>query len=564
MIKELITFDGGLSTKRSEHLISNNEGIICQNVDLEKGTLSPLPSLKYLTNIPSKHIYSFNTELIYGASDSDDRFFNEYGGRLYWSDDAFGSYGLMRYDGTNAGVNAESPNPLDATTEVKPTLSNDGIQLHESSAIEGFLTDGADYIYAFTIVDADSIESIPVFKNGVTITSSKSSMELKVAKTLMATISTNHPDMVGINIYRSGGDNPTFNLVAELMSPTHPEVTEDATYYYWYDTTADINVSRIELTTFENTPPPDRLDMLIEVNGTMWGSNGKKVYFNKTGSPEYWGALDYVVLDKDCTGIGKFGDNVVAFTKTSSYLISGYNRDNVVVNKLPYNQGCVNKRTITNVGEYLLWTSINGICMFDGSNVQVLTRNTLAWDEFGRIGNTTYDDFNSSNSKWDSGEGFNITYATNFQDKYYGIFNDGCVVIDLSNGLKVSTIYLPNVASVSVNQEDNILYFMVLDEDTSTYDVYYLANGSEKMTATWKTGKIVGESNNIKKHYRQVELDGEPVSVSVYVDGILKYTSEGKSKFMLPAGLIGRDIQFEINTINEIRSLKYQFSTLQA
>lgn len=548
-ISELITFDGGLSTKTSPHLIARNEGIICQNVDLESGVLKPFSSMQYVATVNGRHIYPYEEIIIANQDLTDDRFYETYGNRLYWTDKNYaGQNGLRRYDGTDEGVDATAP---DAYPQGSAPVTAVATNLY------GQLTSGSSYSYALTVVDTDGVESAPVFLPTVTLTSSQYAIKLQVDSTLVQTyLPANHT----VNIYRQGGNNPTYNLIIEGMSPTHPDVYMEGNNVVWLDTIADINVSRIELTTYEHTSPPDGLDMLIECNGTFWGSYNNKVYFSRTGSPEYWGLLDYVTLDKDCTGLGKFADSVVAFTRTSAYMITGYNRDNVTVTRLPFNQGCTHKHSVVNIDTYLLWTSLNGICLFDGSTVQVITKKTLAWDEFRRIGNTTYGDYDGTNIKWNSGLGFDIKYACGYQDKYYGVYNDGIMVLDLSNGLKVSTIEAPNVSSVAINEDDNLLY-VVIDNLDTTFDVYTIINSDSKMLATWKTGRLSDGTTNVKKHYRRIELDGTPTSVKVYIDEVLKYTSEGKSIFMLPAGCIGRDIQFEINTTNEIRSLKYSYSS---
>lgn len=552
MISELVTFDGGLSTKTSPHLIQRNQGIICQNVNLESGVLKPYNSFSYVTNVNGKHIIPYNEIIVASQAETDDRFYDTYGSRLYWTDKSHaGVNGLRRYDGTNVGVDATAPDVYDqVNAPVTATATND----------YGQLTSNAIYTYALTVVDSDGVESAPIFLSPVTLNSSQSQIKLSVNATAVATYL---PTGSTVNIYRQGGDNPTFNLVVENMSPTHPDVAVDGTDIYWLDSVADINVSRIELTTFEHTSPPDGLDMLVENQGTMWGSVGRKIFFSQTGSPEYWGLLDYVQLGKEVTGLGKFGENIVGFTRTSAYLISGYNRDNITVTRLPFNQGCTNKHSVVNIDAYLLWTSLNGICIFNGSSVEIITKKTLSWDEFGRIGNATYGDYDGTTSKWNSGLGFDIKYAVGYQDKYYGVFNDGIMVLDLSEGLKVSTINAPDVSSVAINEDDNLLYITTLLED-GTYDVYTILNSQSNMIATWKTGRLHDGSVNIRKHYRQVELDGEPLSVEVFIDGVSKYKVENKSKFMLPAGLIGRDIQFEITTVNEIRSMKYQYSELKA
>lgn len=605
-ISELIQFDGGMSTKTSPHLIARNEGIICQNVNLEIGTLKPISAFEYITNVDGKHIYYFQDTLISNVTTTDDRFYDEYAGRLYWTDMDYNS-GLRKYDdysstspaawdvatayvvgdtvtyggftwyceqnGTgqtpivgsaywthadNWGVTAQAPATLTPTEAGYITIG-----LHADDG--GRLTHGADYVYAFTIVDSQGIESTPslISANITWASAERLKMQLAISKANFTTITTNHPDMVGINLYRTGGDNPTFNLVAEQLNDTHQLVYSDATNWYFDDITADIDVSRIELTTFDNIPPPNNLDMLIELKGTFFGAWDNKVYFSQSGTPEFWGSLDYVALDKDCTGLGKFGDSVIAFTLTSAYLITGYNRDNISVQRLPFNQGCVNKHSVANIDAYTIWASMNGICLFDGSQIQVLTKQTLAWDEFGRLGNKMYQDYDGTTEKWDSGSGFNMQYAVGYQDKYYGVFNNGVMVLDLSNGIKVSTIYAENVAAVQYNYDDNFLY-LVIDALDGTFDVYASFASGTPTTATWKTGRITDGTVNVRKHYRSVELDGTPQSVTVFVDGVQKYYVENKSKFMLPANLIGRDIQFEIVTVNEIRGMKYEYTQLKA
>lgn len=560
MISELLTFNGGLSTKTSSHLIAKNEGIICENVDLESGTLKPFSSLEFISTINGEHITFFNDTLISSLSISDDRFYDTFSGRLYWSDKGYTTSGLRRYNGTNAGVSADAPNGISNIAL---------INLSECSIADnsGQMTQGVDYLYAFTLVNSDGIESAPVYHPTTINLANKNKLSVKIA-ILKTNISTVIPSGYTMNVYRVGGSNPTFNLIAEGLNSTTMQDGDvmsacGAGNYCYRDKLADIDVSRIELYTSENTPANSNMDMLINNQGTFFGAIGTKVYFSRSGSAEFWSTLDFVVLDKTVTGLGKFADTIIAFTKTSAYQILGYSRDTIQVNRLPFNQGCVNKHSVVNIDAYLIWTSMNGVCLYNGSEIQVITKKTIAWDEFGRLGNTTYDDYNSTTSKWGSGLGFDIKYAVGYQDKYYGLYNDGVMIIDLANGLKVSTISTPNAVSLGINKDDNILYVVVDNLDT-TYDVYALLKSNSKMTGTWKTGRITEGSTDVKKHYRQVQLDGIPISVEIFINGISKYISYGKDKFMLPSGLIGLDIQFEIKTVNEIRSMKYQYSVLSA
>lgn len=558
-ISELVTFDGGLSTKKSQHLIGRNEGIICQNVNLEKGTLYPLSALQFVKTVNGRHVYSKDGEIVSNQALLDDRFYAEFGGRLYWTNDGYAN-GLMRQDSSlpnpDVGVIAEPPLPLSDVEVSQITMAYD-------SSVNGNLTESGIYTYAFTIVDNQGVESEPkiLSPNVDLVNKDNASIKMTISLANFTAWQTAHPTMDSINIYRTGGDNPTFNLIAESMSPTNPMVTTDSTNAYWHDVIADIDVSRIELTAFNNTPPPDNLDMLVELKGTMWATFGKRVYFSRTGSPEFWSPLDFITLNKECTGLGKIGDSIVAFTKTSAYLINGYNRDNVSVTRLPFNQGCISKHSVANMDAYLVWASMNGICIFDGASIQVITKNILSWDEFGRLGNATYDSFSDSD-KWSSGSGFDLVYGTSYESKYYGVYNNGMMILDLSNGIKVSTMLIENIVAVSYNYEDNFLY-AVVDNFDGTFDVYSQMNGETPATATWKTGRISEGSTNIRKHYRRIEMDGTPEKVIVFVDGEKVYEITNQGKFFLPSSVTGRDIQFEIETSSEIRGLKYEYTPLK-
>ena len=144
MVEQIITFEGGLSTKMAPHLIARNEGIICENVDIEKGSLYPLAELIFIENVAGQHIKIQDDIIIASQAGTDDRFYDTYGGRLYWSNANYvaSDYGLMRYNDTDVGINAEAPDAPDAA----PTYT-------EVNA--GVLS--SEYIYCYTFVDTDGI-----------------------------------------------------------------------------------------------------------------------------------------------------------------------------------------------------------------------------------------------------------------------------------------------------------------------------------------------------------------------------------------------------------------------
>lgn len=525
----LLTFDGGLQTKLDEHLAPVNYAVGCKNVNLSKASLYPYYGLEQDGTVNGKYIKFFNNIVVSNEDELDIRHYVEFGNRLYWTNGSYNTFGLMRYDGTNVGIEATTPNAPDGTMTLAPTVGSKS-------------TDG-DYVYTYTYVDSDGIESAPSAYFSVTTVDQDVSIVIGSE--------TNIPlDIAYRKIYRTGGNNPTFNLIAEL----------DSAILSYTDSTRDTDVARIELSTSTGTSAPQSLDNLIENNGTFWGSVGTRIYFSAEGQPEYWGELDYLTLNDNCTGLGKFGEYVLAFTKADTYLISGYNRDTVSIRQLPYREGCVNGNTIANVGEYLLWASYNGICVFNGATIDVLTKNVLSWSNDSEIGETRFGDW--GDLRFDSNVGFKIDKAIGIDGHYYAVFQDGILDIDVLNKMTASTIYYEGIKSLYYDTYNDILNIVAGDE--APYNIFQFDSDTDNyMEAIWTTPKIMTELGyGAMKHFRKVILDEKPISVTTYV-GNKRFVSEGKREFYLPSGFFGNTIQFEITTNRPIRSLRFDYGGLK-
>jgi hypothetical protein len=529
MKKQLLTFEGGLQTKIEPHLIAPNQATGCANVDLSKGSLFPYYGLESNGTVTGKYIYFNNGTIISNTDELDTRSYVLFGNRIYWTNGTYNSFGLMRYDGTNTGVEATTPVAPDGTMTLTPVTGSKS-------------TDG-DYSYCYTYVDTDGIESPP--SAFFTVTTDNQDVSIVIGS------ETNTPiDIAYRKIYRTGGNNPTFNLVTELTDPT-------VTYT---DSIRDIDISRIELATSAGSPAPQSLDNLIENSGTFWGSVDDRVYFSANGQPEYWGDLDFIPLNDTCTGLGKFGEYVLAFTKADTYLISGFDRNTVTSRELPYREGCVNSNTIANVGENLLWASYNGICIFNGSVVDVLTKNILSWDKNVEIGDSRFQDF--GDLRFDSNIGYKIDRAIGIDGHYYAIFQDGILDIDVLNRQTASTVYLENAVALYYDDDNDVLN--LVSGESSPYTVnQFNSNTDTHMLAQWQTGALQGEEGYaIKKQYREVEFDVAPLSVTVRVNDKF-FTIKNKSKFKLPSGFIGNTIQLEIETNRPINSAMYSYGVLK-
>lgn len=539
MKKSLIVFNGGLQTKIDPHLVQPNQAIECINVDLDKGSIHPVKGVTQEQVVNGIYILQEDSVIISNSNPLDERSYARFGTRVYWtngsyditSDDSYspnniGLAGLFRWDATlGKGIEAAAPVAPDGTVGLASSAAN--------GALNG------TYVYTYTYVDTDGIESAPSGYYSIGINN-------KDSITITISTETNAPtDFSFRRLYRSGGANPTFNLVAEITGLSY------------VDNTRDIDVSRIELSTISNSAPPTNMKYLVENNGTMWSAVGDKLHFSVNGHPEYWSPLDYVKLNDDITGIGKFADNIVVLTRADAYMVTGYDRDSIAVTKLPYREGCVNHRSISNVGDYLVWVSKNGVCVFNGSSVSVASRNLLSWNDLARADDYTWD---SLSAKFDANLGYDVIDSIAFQGNYYGVFSGGVGVLKLVDNVVASVIAVDNAKSIYYDDINN--FITVVCDDDGTFNAKSVnTNSSAHTEAIWTTGHIVDGDYNDKKQYRRLKFDDTPVSITVYTNN-KEFTVDGKKEFFLPTGFIGNYIQIKITTTNTINSCTYEYGVL--
>lgn len=524
-----VVFGGGANTKIADHLLEATQAVECLNIDTERGSIYPLDGWTLVDAIDGRHATDVGGLVVSNIDEADDRSYVYFANRTYYTNGTFGSYGLMRINSALTSVNATAPTVTVYGT-LTPTATTDGLL-------------NGNYAYRYTVIDSEGIESAPSPIVYISAVADKAIDISITADTVNETVSKRR-------IYRTGGSNPTFNLIAEIDDLVAP--------YTFTDNTSDINVSRTELTTFSDYAPPQDITNLVENNGTFFASVGNRVHFSRSGQPEYWSGLDFIILHAECTGLGVFRDSIVAFTENDAYLISGYDRDTITLERLPFQEGCKNHHNIAPIGDLLMWTSNNGVCAYNGSSIDILTRNIFDWKNSSLVNNETFDSFEST---FDSNLGSNIVYAAGVRGKYYGVMTDSILVVDTNNGIRMSTIDIDRIVSLFYNGTENKIQAIAYDETEASYISYAFDTDTKiPMLAKWKSGRIMGEEGyGIIKDYRKISFDKAPKYVRVYIDGTKRLFVENQKEFHLPSGCIGHSLQFELGTYKEIRSMKVQY-----
>jgi hypothetical protein len=519
MFQEQKVFNGGINNLTAPHLIQPNQGVYISNTDISNGEIvSARQTVDTLTDVLGDSAWYYKTadEVV---SSVEDRFYVEWAGMLYWSNSA-GS--IKRYDGTSV---------LDIGSHTAPATAPTGAT-SGAGLLEG------DYTYTMTYVHDDVFESEPCAF--VPLTAVKNQLKLTFTDTPPATATYR-------NIYRSGGLNPTFNLVSK--------VSVTATDYT--DNISDFNISRKELTTYNNDTVTPNLDMLVMNKGTLFASAGNKVYFSKEGQPEYWNDYNYVVLPKDVAGLGVHGSAIVAFTDDSMFIITGTNINNISIEKLPYSFGCKDKRTVANVDGTLVWVASldegDVICAYVGGTVQILNKLDPLINS-ATVSSLSYDDFETGTYDAYS---FTINHAIVSNRKYYLFMNNRTAVVDFTEGVK--TYYMSETIN-SAYSKANSLYVIA---GTDVYE--YMPSFSNYRNLVYKTGDLDNGNATRVKNYRYIKINATGAyKVTVIVDGQTIMSSEQEKDF-LPANVYGKLISFVVESTGyaKIKSISYEYELLK-
>jgi len=539
MNRESILFNGGINNLIESHLLQDNEAVYAADCYISSGSLisARVPMEDLSTPITGRNAVYFKADDEVVSSE-EDRFYVEWAGFLYWSSGQTGDKKLKRYkNGTVHDIGGHVP------PDTAPTLAVDGTGLLDGHS--------GDYSYTYTYVYEEVFETAPA---PIATVSSVTNNAVKISGFPTSGLT---PAPTHIRIYRSGGLNPTFNRVEQIAFGTAE----------YKDNTSDFRISRKELSTGTNEAPPEGLDMLVESSGTLFGAVGKKVHFSREGQPEFWSAYNYVQLPSECTGLGVMGDTVIAFTEEAMFSIRGRNVYDVTLNKLPFEFGCLNKRTIQNIGNFLIWTTKQDtddlLCIYDGGSVRVANKTNQTF-KTAVIGDFTYDYFEPGGETYDS-FGFNIMGSSKIGRKYLLFTGGRTVILDVENGLR--TTYMRETV-LGAFEYHNQLHIIQEDEQGVLKPYIYTPSFSPRRDMSYTTKAYSDGNMTLEKDYRKIHVNAEGKwAVAVHVDykKVFEFTHENGATIHLPAGTHGKVIELTLSSkeYTIIRAVDYEYEPLR-
>jgi hypothetical protein len=510
------TFNG-IAPQVSPRLLQDTIGQTANDVDLDKGVLSPITDNSKITDLAGvgktsiyKYTYSSTDYWLEWTNDVDVQpgpIADDALVRVYWSGDGFPKMGTAT-EVAAAGSGAYPRNyyrlGIPAPTAA-PTLSvtgtDDGTQTQYSTA------------YVYTFVSAYGEEGPPSPVSSVVTKVDAQSVDISGLETTAGSgAGRTNTNLTAKRIYRSntGSNTTAFQFVKEVSLATASTT----------DSTTNANLAELIPSTYWIGPPNEDTSLYPNgqmkgltamPNGIFAGFTGKRVCFSEPYLPHAWPVAYRLTVEDDIVAIGSTGNGLFVATTGNPYFISGTDPQSMTAIRIEAAQTCLNKRSFVDMGPYVMYASPGGLVMAAGTDVQLATGDLIDSDYW-------QDNFYPSTI-----QGFRLS------GKYLGFYasegNYGGFIFDPRGGKNAfTTLSLTSSTQVSggyVDSNTNKVY-LIQDDDVKQFQ-----GGSTNQTITFKTKEFV-TNKPTSMGFVKVEAEaytGSGITVKVYGDGTLIYNA---------------------------------------
>mgnify|MGYP006425130281 CR=1 FL=1 len=187
-----------------------------------------------------------------------------------------------------------------------------------------------------------------------------------------------------VRLYRlnTGSNGTEFQFVDEIVQPLPTEVN---------DSKLPEELGEV-LPTDSWFPPPDETHptgplqgMVGLPNGSLAGFTGETVAFSVPYIPHAWPFTSRYTIKDRIVGLSPVVNGVVILTDFAPYVATGNSPEALSVTRLQSNQACVSRRSIVDMGGFVIYASPEGLVLTDGSSVQLVTEPLFGqsdWQKF--------------------------------------------------------------------------------------------------------------------------------------------------------------------------------------
>tara|TARA_R100000329_G_scaffold35222_1_gene33070 strand:+ start:1791 stop:3848 length:2058 start_codon:yes stop_codon:yes gene_type:complete len=514
----------GIAPAVSPRLLAEGIGQTAENVDLESGRLVPIqnddsdfdattsvPNEVALPNANKKSIFVYNdTTWLTNFGDNlnidllDSPVINDAYDRIYFTGDTFPKYSF------NTSITSGSGAKPDVVYRLGIPAPDSALSVSVSgSADAGALTNDVSYVYTFVLGTGE--EGPPSPASTVTQLANGQTANLSAIDDTLPT----HPGGGSINyyttglkrrIYRSntGSTNTEFQFVKDISSGTTTTDTADA------DALGEILPSTTWIGPPDDNssdyPDGQMLGLTFIANGVFAGFSGRMLCFSEPFLPHAWPADYRLTLDRNIVGLGVTTNGIAVMTEGSPYFVGGTDPGSMTAIKLDSAQACLNKNSIVDMGDYVLYAGPDGLVAISGNEVQIVSKGVISPEQWKDAAGT-----------------FRPAAISAFR------YKETYVAFDLSSS--TGWVYDPKGQENMFTTLSSASAVRGGYEDLTNGDLYLIVGsaihkyreGDTTQTLTYKSGKFVTPAP-MSMSYVSVDADSfatNPVVVKVFGDGTL-------------------------------------------
>ena len=399
-----------------------------------------------------------------------------------------------------------------ATTFVVATSGSATSTATSSAVSQGVATNGPtdalpDYStsYVYTFVSAYGEEGPPSAASTVVTTDDNQTITISGLETTSSKTNVNFGAGAVKRIYRSNtGTNTTaFQFVAEVSMATTS----------YSDTSDNVDLEEIIPSTYWIAPPDDDTTLYPDgpmkgltalPNGVFAGFTGKRICFSEPFLPHAWPVVYRITLEDNIVAIGAAGNGLIVTTEGSPYLIAGTDPQSMSAIKIEAAQACLSKRSLVDMGPYVLYAGPDGLVAAAGTDVRIITEGLI------------------SPTQWQEEYYPSTLKGFLWKGRYVGFYYTGSeykgFIFDPRGGeaTLTSLSFSTEVQGGFTDPDDNELY-MIIDDDIKKFQ-----GGSTNQTFTWKSKEFVPPKPT-SMGFAKVDAESYPVTIKVYGDGSVIY-----------------------------------------
>ena len=211
---------------------------------------------------------------------------------------------------------------------------------------------------------------------------------------------------------------------------------------------------------------------------------------------------------EEIVAIGMAGNGLIVTTKGTPYLVSGTDPRAMQVLRIEAAQACLNKASLVDMGDMVMYAGADGLIAAAGTDVQVITEGIISPQQW----RTDYYPTALKGFRWEG--------------KYVGLYtsgsNYGGFIFDPRAGknafIEITQTSSTDAAGGFTDPDDNELY-LIIDQTIKKFQ-----GSATNKTFTWKSKEFVTRKPT-SMGFLKVATEAFPVTLKVYGDGTLFYTA---------------------------------------